>query len=231
MPGPWRLRRSSTPNYANISFNLNRDARPLATPPRWFPHRASKSFNLNRDARPLATWGQAKHKLSSYKFQSQPRCQAPGDQRGGECSTKEFLFQSQPRCQAPGDLVLFFRRMTIPLFQSQPRCQAPGDPGARALPVTTSICFNLNRDARPLATSIYYPSPARQVSFNLNRDARPLATNTFHGSAILPFTVSISTEMPGPWRLRRLETFHLIGTQFQSQPRCQAPGDEVRQND
>ena len=35
--------------------------------------------------------------------------------------------------------------------------------------------------------------------------------------------VSISSEMPGPWRLNELVSNTLIG--FQSQARCQAPGD------
>src|SRR6266496_1517927 len=38
-------------------------------------------------------------------------------------------------------------------------------------------------------------------SFNLNRDARPLATRSEMSSRLNGIVVSISTEMPGPWRL------------------------------
>src|SRR6266704_3469653 len=87
------------------------------------------------------------------------------------------------------------------MFQSQPRCQAPGDLAILLVGQAVTLGFNLNRDARPLATycwsegelsknvsiSTEMPGPWRQAAtlvcgvaphcFNLNRDARPLATS------------------------------------------------------
>src|SRR5207248_8548406 len=85
-------------------FNLRRDARPLATlkklvvdqchlpvsisdemPGPWRQDRVtasglgSKRFNLRRDARPLATLSDIGQRPSQPEFQSQTRCQAPGD--------------------------------------------------------------------------------------------------------------------------------------------------------
>src|SRR6266487_1382294 len=62
-------------------------------------------------------------------------------------------------------------------FQSQPRCQAPGDNSQSSI-----WCWIV--------------------------------------------VVSISTEMPGPWRLGYLHHGTRISSWFQSQPRCQAPGDD-----
>src|SRR6266567_2199232 len=72
-------------------------------------------------------------------------------------------------------------------FQSQTRCQAPGDPCIGYLLHALLIYFNLRRDARPLATS-----------------GNPLQL----GQA---GDISISDEMPGPWR----PSYHfpvLVGT-------------------
>src|SRR5438034_10159057 len=43
--------------------------------------------------------------------------------------------------------------------------------------------------------------------FNLNRDARPLATISLIKSGNNQVRVSISTEMPGPWRQFHVEVF------------------------
>src|SRR6266496_3350008 len=80
MPGPWRRTYQCTSHCKSWSFNLNRDARPLATEEFiliMFP--TMKCFNLNRDARPLATGPTTFIRRSNVSFQSQPRCQAPGD--------------------------------------------------------------------------------------------------------------------------------------------------------
>src|SRR5205823_649865 len=105
MPGPWRQYSACCATHRLTHFNLRRDARPLATLAS--PHR---------------------HSI-----------------RG--------LFQSQTRCQAPGD------------------------------------------------AADHSPSGWLDCYFNLRRDARPLATKGFryHRGPGLP--ISISDEMPGPWRL------------------------------
>src|SRR6266496_976732 len=104
MPGPWRRLITYLVRASCVGFNLNRDARPLAT-----------QDSMSR--RP-----------------------------------ENSMFQSQPRCQAPGDL-----------------SDSSGNP----------VAF---------------------VGFNLNRDARPLATLDKFIDGVVWLWVSISTEMPGPWR-------------------------------
>src|SRR6266700_18718 len=93
------------------------------------------------------------------------------------------------------------------------------------LPIPFKGNFNLRRDARPLATYKSVPSVRRYHNFNLRRDARPLATCNPSVSSITIFLISISDEMPGPWRhIKRVLMAEKV-YQFQSQTRCQAPGD------
>ncbi len=104
MPGPWRLPISFCSQDFVVYFNLRRDARPLATrmariptvqrlgisisdempgpwrlpaPEYWMC--IDRNFNLRRDARPLATSGRLQLVDAYHEFQSQTRCQAPGD--------------------------------------------------------------------------------------------------------------------------------------------------------
>src|SRR5207247_5926675 len=67
-------------------------------------------------------------------------------------------------------------------------------PGLLAL-VLRALCFNLNRDARPLATSSQMITLGSGSRFNLNRDARHLATLEKPGKYMLVERVSISTNM------------------------------------
>jgi len=89
---------------------------------------------------------------SSVEFQSQMRCQAPGDQ--AILVNSRFIVRVSISDEMPGPWRLdchIVRQCGVCLFQSQMRCQAPGD-----VPV--------------------------------------LVTSTATG------VVSISDEMPGPWR-------------------------------
>src|SRR6266513_1750704 len=88
-------------------------------------------------------------------------------------------------------------------FQSQTRCQAPGDsPSPFALKISLFISIS---DEMPgpwrLPAHEYWMCIDR--NFNLRRDARPLATSG---------------------RLQLVDAYH----EFQSQTRCQAPGDSER---
>src|SRR5206468_11696293 len=86
-----------------------------------------KISNSNRKASPLPPLSALEPAPTLAKFQSQPRCQAPGDAWVACSSPESFVFQSQPRCQAPGDVVANGNAWQWLTFQSQPRCQAPGD--------------------------------------------------------------------------------------------------------
>src|SRR5947208_2998630 len=88
-------------------------------------------------------------------------------------------------------------------FQSQTRCQTPGDNEQQLSDMISIIAFNLRRKPRPLPTWDATPSPASTMTFNLRRDARPLATSC---------TMDLQ----------------LAYAHFQSQTRCQAPGDMYR---
>ncbi len=155
MPGPWRRRQRKREGNSHASFNLNRDARPLAT--------------------------------QALRY----------------CEGHDDLFQSQPRCQAPGD---GFFLCLLPLF------------------FCVSISTEMPGPWRPVSPGIAY---TKFISFNLNRDARPLATRSVSVSWYPSFVVSISTEMPGPWRHKQWQRTIRRIDWFQSQPRCQAPGDFI----
>ncbi len=128
MPGPWRLQSASSTRTATTSFNLNRDARPLAT-----------ILDLAQGA-------------------------------------AVFEFQSQPRCQAPGDIARIYRWYCV-----------------RYVSISTEMPGPWRRSALQLIQMLF-------LGFNLNRDARPLATGKDGLQGISINYVSISTEMPGPWR-------------------------------
>src|SRR5438046_1328257 len=86
------------------------------------------SFNLNRDARPLATAFFAKGKSQVSWFQSQPRCQAPGDKFPNRSIETEMLVSISTEMPGPWRL-RYLQRVHH-----------------------ARLRFNLNRDARPLAT-------------------------------------------------------------------------------
>ncbi len=67
----------------------------------------------------------------------------------------------------------------------------------------------------------------RSLYFNLRRDARPLATTHARELEPVEFLISISDEKPGPWRLATGKVYDCNSAAFQSQTRCQAPGDKV----
>src|SRR6266496_5218646 len=77
MPGSWRLGSHHQASRSLLRFNLNRDARPLATRRQLQRVLLKICFNLNRDARPLATEEEIAAYEGAQLFQSQPRCQAP----------------------------------------------------------------------------------------------------------------------------------------------------------
>src|SRR6266487_5051591 len=89
-----------------------------------------RSFNLNRDARPLATPLSISGKSMLKLFQSQPRCQAPGDKYYGAWLIK--ILRVSISTEMPG----------------------PWRPSVRGSSHPMLVCFNLNRDARPLATAM-----------------------------------------------------------------------------
>src|SRR6266496_2271708 len=95
------------------------------------------------------------------------------------------------------------------LFQSQPRCQAPGDTPWK--PVSTPITYvSISTEMPgPWRLTALLPEHRFFQGFNLNRDARPLATNMISQQFGFFLVVSISTEMPGPWR----QLIHTPGSQ------------------
>jgi len=150
-----------------------------------------------------------------------------------------------------------WRRVTLPFhplryspFQSQTRCQAPGDISFARSVAALKCYFNLRRDARPLATGIWVSCHEYHEEFQ--SQTRCQAPGDLHDQSVSPRrrSISISDEMPGPWRhgiyatVRSYTSWISISDempgpwrhikrvlmaekvyQFQSQTRCQAPGD------
>src|SRR6266700_901711 len=86
-------------------------------------------FNLKRDASPVATACIDCAGKVIGVFQSQARCQPRGDKRGYD-----------------------WKRKGIDMFQSQARCQPRGDVEKALSCLCLLWCFNLKRDASPVAT-------------------------------------------------------------------------------
>ena len=129
-----------------MCFNLKRDARPLAT----YIAMQRQPNGVSISSEMPGPWRRTRSCCIyvSTVFQSQARCQAPGDADMRLRISANILFQSQARCQAPGDmpdLAVGMHRVSISsempgpwrrklatmlphrMFQSQARCQAPGD--------------------------------------------------------------------------------------------------------
>src|SRR5438034_1132197 len=102
MPGPWRPQ-------------LARDGDQL-------PH----GFHLNTSSRPLRTQAATRHSSNIALFQSQPRCQAPGDS----------YFSAS-----------IFRILRVSISTEMP---GPWRPLVADVQANGLLGFNLNRDARPL---------------------------------------------------------------------------------
>src|SRR5256885_249055 len=86
-------------------------------------------------------------------------------------------------------------------FQSQTRCQAPGDPAIRGLLSRAQLHFNLRRDARPLATPIAVCLPCLTAKFQSQTRCQAPGDRVWSGGRLGRLEISISDEMPGPWRL------------------------------
>src|SRR6266568_3163813 len=86
-------------------------------------------------------------------------------------------------------------------FQSQARCQPRGDLQMQGLQVLEMISFNLKRDASPVATSERGVHCVRTDWFQSQARCQPRGDykNTLDECQL--HRVSISSEMPAPWRL------------------------------
>ncbi len=133
------------------------------------------------------------------------------------------------------------------MFQSQTRCQAPFGLRHQLVRHCGIRSFNLRRDARPLSayrckpfhlTNTLFQSQTRcQAPFGCEWLGAPVHESWFQSQTrcqapfgvilelvtVHHYRVSISDEMPGPFRLRQDETARAQGAEFQSQTRCQAP--------
>ena len=113
--------------HLQASFNLRRDAAPLATLTSWRIGPSTISFNLRRDAAPLATG------LRSCKKRHPEIVSISGEMpllwRQKRCSSSQVksAFQSQARCRSSGDLCKYSNQYVAILFQSQARCRSSGD--------------------------------------------------------------------------------------------------------
>src|SRR6266702_4471162 len=65
------------------------------------------------------------------------------------------------------------------------------------------------------------------ICFNLKRDASPVATMKTFTALVIINGVSISSEMPAPWRPLDSEPEEDMDAPFQSQARCKPRGDHM----
>src|SRR5206468_1934062 len=90
----------------------------------------------------------------------------------------------------------------LPMFQSQARCQAPGDRHRSTEKARGASSFNLRRDARPLATLCEVHRALIFRVFQSQARCQAPGDLTWLELLLVHLEVSISGEMPGPWRLR-----------------------------
>ncbi len=182
-------------------FNLRREANPLATLMRTVSRNCSmavsisgekpipwrlaslarlcippKCFNLRREANPLATCDGVSVAESMYPFQSQARSQSPGDEMLQWPSVRRAIVSISGEKPIPWRRLASSSSASPYLFQSQARSQSPGDVNLRRREDGDIKCFNLRREANPLATASRYSGRACISCFNLRREANPLAT-------------------------------------------------------
>src|SRR6266567_1092960 len=114
--------------------------------------------------------------------------------------------------------------MVISISDEMP---GPWRPRTRPLCLTLPRDFNLRRDARPLATQL--AAEPRRCLDEFQSQTRCQAPGDFSiaVAVALRFFISISDEMPGPWRPRKWISVRGLSRKFQSQTRSQAPGDVV----
>ncbi len=110
-------------------------------------------------------------------------------------------FQSQARCQPRGDQAQSGNKSSCEKFQSQARCQPRGDSeeggflaGDRGVSISSEMPAPWRHKSR-------YRHRCTIICFNLKRDASPVATLDVLLVYLLVLVVSISSEMPAPWRL------------------------------
>ena len=112
------------------------------------------SFNLRREANPLATSRSRRRSTSTVEVSISG--EKPIHWRRGmdfSLSPLKTMFQSQARSQSTGDRKeLILHRARAGRFQSQARSQSTGDSCFGMAQSTPNICFNLRREANPLAT-------------------------------------------------------------------------------
>src|SRR6266513_2443793 len=86
------------------------------------------SFNLNREAAPLATLLMLRLLMLYDKFQFQPRSRSISDEREESGSSEPSpVFQSQPRSRSISDFVSTMQYEQGSQFQSQPRSRSISD--------------------------------------------------------------------------------------------------------
>ncbi len=138
----------------SVSFNLKREANPLATQSSHMVKMIHGSFNLKREANPLATVTTVVSWVTRFTVSIS--------------SEKPTLWRH----------ALFFICRTFFLCFNLKREANPLATNKLLRQTTHSGSFNLKREANPLATNGNHSHRARYRSFNLKREANPLATCT-----------------------------------------------------
>src|SRR6266568_4212857 len=98
------------------------------------------------------------------------------------------------------------------------------------VPMSMTSGFNLKRDASPVATIVTPGVALIALVFQSQARCQPRGDQGTTLSIPRNSIVSISSEMPAPWRLLDLVKSLYLYLQFQSQARCQPRGDHLAES-
>ncbi len=160
------------------SFNLRREANPLATESADEFSYCNSRVSISGE-KPIPWRRKSRLLIISVcpKFQSQARSQSPGDNGIDTPVVDTAKFQSQARSQSPGDLEPLPRIIVFVVFQSQARSQSPGDCFQSTITGADATFQSQARSQSPGDSHICLRSLTLHQCFNLRREANPLATN------------------------------------------------------
>ncbi len=201
-PIPWR--RGAGPRNATRRLVSISGEKPIPWRPLRLPERCASEHMFQSQARSQSPGDRARRRQppGRRKFQSQARSQSPGDGAGTPAAPGGTKFQSQARSQSPGDKhrnAGTSRKAGVSISGEKPipwRHQG----GARGSGVC--LCFNLRREANPLATVPNGVATLSSLMFQSQARSQSPGDVCVTDHETWGYFVSISGEKPIPWRRR-----------------------------
>ncbi len=136
-----------------------------------------ESFNLRREANPLATTASFGSRFSPFLFQSQARSQSPGDEEDKETSLAMLTVSISGEKPIPWRHTLLLAEVMIKLSFNLRREANPLATAATRIFCSSLYWVSISGE-KPIPWRQQRPSRPheRHQSFNLRREANPLAT-------------------------------------------------------